>query len=169
MSSGNEVTDFTASPVSAMETVGELMQVLHRFNSHPPLQSGGVGGTFSIKLRIVVLSFNSLHPNVFISGCSEEWRALKSSQLKGCFLHWGTKKHRFSRTLPGFKGVRAAQRSLAAGFEGVQVLASFRGCRLWYGFCVNGECSSLCIIQVRSGRPPPAVTKVSWLLGTQTK
>lgn len=39
MSSGNEVTDFTASPVSAMETVGELMQVLHRFNSHPPLQS----------------------------------------------------------------------------------------------------------------------------------
>lgn len=41
MSSGNEVTDFTASRVSAMETVddGELMQVLHRFNSHPPLQS----------------------------------------------------------------------------------------------------------------------------------
>lgn len=39
MSSGNEVTDFTASPVSAMETVGELMQVLHRFSSRPPLQS----------------------------------------------------------------------------------------------------------------------------------
>lgn len=41
MSSGNEVTDLTASPVSAMETVGELMQVLHRFNSRPPLQSEG--------------------------------------------------------------------------------------------------------------------------------
>lgn len=79
MSSGNEVTDFTASPVSAMETVGELMQVLHRFNSHPPLQSEGWEEHFLLNSELLSEVINSLHPNVFISGCSKEWRALKSS------------------------------------------------------------------------------------------
>lgn len=97
----------------------------------------------------------------------ELWN-LSSSKNAFC-----TGEQRRSIALVGFKGsfiysVQAAQRSLAAGFEGVQVLVSFRRYRVWYGFHVNGVCRSLCFMQVRSG-PPPAVTKLSWLLGTETK
>lgn len=53
VSSGNEVTEFTASPVSAMETVGELTQVLHRFNSHPPLQREGWEERFLLNSKLL--------------------------------------------------------------------------------------------------------------------